>query len=263
MLRAELYRAFPNRAFWLALALGVLTLGHGFIIFNGWPPGHIPGAHPLLNNAYDTWLFAFAGSWGLLAPFIAVLPFADSYVQDRTEGWLRYVLLRSPYRHYFFAKFLTNLLAGGIAVALPMLLLFVFTNIFYPRGLAPVDQSRIPSNPLPGTLGDMYRVSPDLYILFRIGLGFLFGAIYATVGLVIATLVNNRYVVLATPFLLYNIANFVLAVLGLAEWTPPATLIPDHVFTTTWLTVFGELGGIFAMSIVCLLLLARRSRIFV
>lgn len=261
MLREELYRAIHNRSFLLALVLGIVALWYGFISSNPWPPPKylLLGEHPLENNAYDTWLFAFSGPWGLIAPLIAVLPFADSLVVDRTQGYLRHVLVRNSHRRYLLAKFLANLLAGGLAIALPMLLLFVFTSLQYPRGLPPLDHAR---TFVSGPLAHIYRIAPDLYVLFRVGLGFLFGAIYATLGLAISFLVKNRYLVLATPFLLYTIANFALAVLGLARWTPPVTVIPSGVTTTSSLTVFGELGGIFLASIVCLLLLARKNRLY-
>ncbi len=247
MLREELYRACWNWSFMLALALGTLSSGYGLSEYCF--PKNIPGTHPFNCNAYDAVIFAQKGPNGviaLLVPLLAVLPFADSYALDRTQGYLRHVLVRSSYRRYFFAKFVANLLAGGLAVALPLLLLFGYTNLVYPRGLLPIEESRVTIGGYPyGPLGSLYRIAPDLYILFRVGVGFIFGATYATLGLDISSFVNNRYIVLATPFLLYHVANFVLAVLGLERWSPPATFIPDAVKTTSWLTVFGELGGDF------------------
>ncbi len=260
MLRAELYRAFWNRSFLLALVLGILLLGYGLFEYS--EGTDIPGANPFLCNAYDAVIWAQAGPVALFVPLLAVLPFADSYALDRTGGYLRHVLVRSSYRRYLFAKFVANLLAGGLAVALSLILLFACTNLIYPRGLLPIDQARIGGAYPHGPLGPLYRTAPDLYILFLVGVGFIFGATYATLGLAFSSFVNNRYVVLATPFLLYHIANFVLAVLRLEEWTPPATFIPDAVKTTSWLTVFGELGGIFVVSVVCLLVLARKDRVY-
>ena len=260
MLRAELYRAFWNRSFLLALVLGILLLGYGLFEYS--EGTDIPGANPFLCSAYDAVIWAQAGPVVLLVPLLAVLPFADSYALDRTQGYLRHVLVHSSYRRYFFAKFVANLLAGGLAVALPLLLLFACTNLIYLWGLLPIDQARIGGAYLHGPLGSLYRIAPDLYILFRVGVGFIFGATYATLGLAISSFVNNRYIVLATPFLLYHIANFVLAVLGLERWSPPVTFIPDAVKTTSWPTVFGELGGIFVVSVLCLLVLARKDRVY-
>jgi len=260
MFRADLYRALLNRTLLLALALGVCSLAYWLTDYDSGLD--IPGDHPFNTNAYDAVLWAERGPFALIVPLLAVIPFADSYVLDRTQGYLRHILVRCSYKRYLASKFLVNLLAGGFAVALPILFLFIFTNIIYPRGLLPIEQSRAVVGGIPdGPLGFLYRTAPDLYILFLIALGFIFGATYATLGLAISFVAPNRYVVLATPFLLYHVANFVLAVLGLEVWSPPVTLIPDGVKSTSWLTVFGELGGIFVFSSVIILLLARRDRV--
>lgn len=263
MFRAEFYRAFRNRVLWLALSLGVLALAYDLSEYGSGPsPNEIPGASPFLNNAYDAFIWAENGLFALLAPLIAVLPFADSYAFDRAQGYLNFVLLRSSYRRYLVARFLTNLLAGGLAILLPLLALFAYTNIVYPRGFPPLDEARIPFDPLPGPLGHLYRQAPDGYILFLLGLGFAFGASYATLGLAISALVTHRYVVLATPFLLYQVANFVLAVLQLERWSPPVALLPHTINTTSWLTVFGQLGGILVLSLTFIVVLARRERLY-
>ena len=261
MLRAELYRAFLNWSFLLALVLGVLLLAYGLSDYSAGPKD-IPGTHPFLYNAYDAVIWA-EDLLALLAPLIAVLPFADSYALDRTSGYLRHVLVRSWHRRYLSAKFAANVLAGGLAVALPLLFLFAYANLAYPRGFPPVAESRFPFDYLPGPLGNLYRTTPGLYVLFLIGLGFIFGATYATFGLAISCFVNNRYSVLATPFLLYHVASFVLPVLRLGGWTASATFAPWMVKGTSWLTVFGELGGIFMVSVVCLLVLGRKDRVYV
>lgn len=180
-------------------------------------------------TTHSSW--AEEGPLTLLVPLIAVLPFAASYVLDRTGGYLRHVLVRSSYRRYFLAKFVANLLAGGLAVALPLLLFYGFTNLTLPRGFPPVHESRIPFERLSGPLGYLYRPAPDLYIFFLIGVGFIFGATY-------------------------------LAVLWLEEWRPPVTFIPHDVNSTSWLTVFGQLGGVFAVSVICLWVLARKDRVY-
>lgn len=261
MFREELYRAVWNRTFLLSLMIGlallVPKLPEYCINFDR-------GAnfHPYNCNPYDALLYVHSGFFGLLAPLIATLPFGDSMVLDRAQGYLRNILLRTTFRRYFAAKFFVNLLAGGLAVAIPVLLVFIYANLIYPRGILPIDQARMTPGGYPnGPFKELYRSAPDLYALFRIGLAFLFGAIYANVGLLISLLVNNRYVVLATPFLLAMVGNFVLANLDLARWTPPTTLNPNMVSTTSALTVFGELGAIFAFCLIGLLLLARKERI--
>jgi len=105
-------------------------------------------------------------------------------------------------------------------------------------------------------------VKPDLYVFFLIGLSFIFGATYASLGLALSLFLHNRYVALATPFILCQIGSFVMNMLGKAKWSPVMTLIPFSYKTTSWLSVFGELGAIFLISAVCLFMFAKKKRVY-
>jgi ABC-type transport system involved in multi-copper enzyme maturation permease subunit len=263
MLRVELFRAFNNRFFMLSVLLGLLSLAYGLSDYISGPnPNNIPGASAFLNNAFDAFIWAENGLFALLAPLMAVLPFSDSFVVDRSQGYMNFILSRSSYRKYLTSKFLSNFLAGGTSLTIPLLILYGCTNVTYPRGFPPLLNARIPYDPMPGPAGHLYRANPDLYILFLIGLAFLFGAVYATLALAISSLVHNRYIALASPFLLYLVANFTLAILRLEIWSPPATLVPHSINSTSWVTVFGELGGIFLVSAFCFLISASKERVY-
>jgi len=148
-------------------------------------------------------------------------------------------------------NFFANLLAGGICIAIPLLIMYGGINIFYPRGFPPMTPpgegriSRIPYT-LPGPMAYLYRTKTDLYVFFLIGLSFIFGAVYASLGLALSLFFHNRYVVLATPFILYEVGSFIMNIVGKSEWSPVMTLIPFHHKRTSWLTVFGGLGVIFS-----------------
>ncbi len=263
MLRVELFRAFCNRLFLLSVLLGILALAYGLVDYAAGPnPIDMPGASPFLNNAFDAFIWAENSLFALLVPLFAVLPFSDSFVVDRSHGYINFILARSNCWRYNFSKFLSNFLAGGMSLAIPLLLFYAYVNIRYPRGFPPLTEARIPYDPMPGPLGFYYRADPDSYILFLIALAFIFGGVYATFALAVSSLVHNRYIGLAFPFVFYNVANFILAVLSLEYWTPPATLVPHSINLTSWLTVFGELGGIFLVSTLCFLISARKERLY-
>ena len=253
MLRAELYRALRSRTFLLAIIIGVVALAFGlyqyasFLITN---PEYASINPPFFYNAYDATIWAQQSIIGLIVPVVAVLPFADSLVLDRTSGYLRSVLTRTSYKRYLGAKFMACMLSGGVAVALPLLLLFMCANVIFPRGLNLVEeQQRILSDPHTlGPFGALYRTAPDLYILALVGLAFVFGATYATFGLSISIFATNRYVVLATPWLVYFVVNFVVAILGLERWSPSATYAPHWLNNVGWIQLVVGLGGLFLAS---------------
>jgi len=166
-------------------------------------------------------------------------------------------------------KVFANLIAGGVGLSLPLVIIYVIINIFYQRGFLPVPEPgeiwvnpRIPYAALAGPMGNFYRVKPDLYVFFLIVLFFIFGAIYATLRLALSLFIHNRYVVLATPFILSQILSFVFNVLGKSQLATVSILLPFAYHRTTWLSVFGELGIIFLISIVCIFKFSSKKRIY-
>lgn len=229
-------------------------IGMGFY-FEGKP---IPGM-PFERNPYEAFLQTLAGPSGLislLAPLVVVLPFADSYVLDKDSGYLTFILIRTgDTRHYYRAKFVANSIAGGMALLIPLFVVFGYLWYKFPHGLSQAAKSA----PLSGPLGGVFSTAPALYVFFLICLSFIFGVVYAGLGLALSSSINNRYIVLATPFLLYNVGNLVLAILGLSSWTPPTSLVPYLVSTTSWLTVFLPLLAIFMCSCLAWRLLSKKE----
>ncbi len=226
--------------------------------------------YPFMHNAFDCFIYG-ACHWVLpiLATVIAVLPFADSLISDRSSGYVSFILSRAPFKKYIKSKFFANLIAGGVGLSLPLVIIYVIINIFYQRGFLPVPEPgeiwvnpRIPYAALAGPMGNFYRVKPDLYVFFLIVLFFIFGAIYATLGLALSLFIHNRYVALATPFILSQVASFVFDVFGKSQLSTVSTLIPFACHRTTWLSVFGELGVIFLISIVCIFKFSSKKRIY-
>jgi hypothetical protein len=257
MIKEEFYRAFLGWRFYVAITLAVLILVFSLFESTILTP-NISGIHPLFHNAYDVWLRAYEGFIGLIAPLVAVLPFAGSLNLDRRSGYFSHVLVRAGSWRYFSAKFLANLAAGSLALALPLVLLFAFTNAAYPRGLPPIPESGRPREILWGPLGELYRTNPDGLIAFYITVALIFGAVYASLALAISTFVKNYYLVLASPFLFYVLGSFVFQSLGLDPLSPFATCYP-HIFRdATWATVFGQLGLIFFFSSMVIFLKQRK-----
>lgn len=261
--KAELERAFINKRFLIALVLAGACFAWGFRDMGTIFP-------PEGNNAFDVWMFLhYRSHYQWLAPIAAALPFVDSLLIDRGQGFLRYVLVRARYRHYLAAKVLANALAGAVAVAGPLLLAYLIANLVYPRVLPiPSVFFDIWGNELGqprGILAGLYMQQPDLYILALIGLAACFGAIYASFGLAVSALLPNRYVALASPFLLYMVADFVSVRarrLG-PLWSPERSLIPYIDDQATFLIILAQFALLAAFSALLLALFARRVRMSV
>jgi len=233
--------------FIISLTLLFLSLSQNYPL-DPTPP---PGWHPSYFNSYDAWRSAI-DAFILFAPFAATLPYADSYLRDRNQGFARYVLMRTMHRRYLISKFFINGLVGGIAVALPMIVFFGFTLTLYPRTLPPISATAYSDEWMrsPGFLGTFYALHPTFYIFARIILGFLFGFTCATLGMAVAAFVHSRYIILAFPFTFSLIYNFIFAILGVPAWWFGYVLAPDHIVDTTAVTTLLPLGIIFTLSAV-------------
>jgi hypothetical protein len=209
------------------------------------------GWHPSFYNAYDAWRVAI-DIFVIFAPLAATLPYADSYLRDRDQGFARYALLRMTHSRYLIGKFIINGLVGGIAITLPMIVFFGFTMAVYPHSLPPISATVYSEEWMrsPGFLGSIYAPHPNIYIFARIILGFLFGFTNATLGLAISSFFRSRYVVLAFPFTFSLIYNFIFAILGAPVWWFGYVLTPDSMKASTAATVFLPLSIIFSLSTV-------------
>lgn len=207
------------------------------------------GWNPSYFNAYDAWRAAI-DAFVLFAPLAATLPYADSYLKERNQGFARYALLRMTHKHYLVSKFVLNGLIGGLAVALPMALFFGYTFSIYAQTLPPLSWSGYTEEWMRaiGFLGGLFVPRPNLYIFARIMLGFLFGLTHATLGMAISPFVRSRYIVLVFPLVFSLIVSFMTSFLGIPTLWSGYVLAPDHILSSTATTVLLPLATIFFLS---------------
>jgi ABC-type transport system involved in multi-copper enzyme maturation permease subunit len=275
MLKEEFRRAFFSWAFLLAIVITSVCFAIGLKEYG--PPvspfirPEEQYLYPFAQNAFDAFLFAMGlmGPLVFFAPLIAALPFAASFITDRSSGYITFILSRTSFRRYRTSKYIANLLAGGVSTSLPLLVGYGIINIFYKRGFQPIPalgeawvNVRIPWVNANGTFGYLYRTKPDLYIFFLIGLAFLWGAAWATAGLAVSSAVHNKYRALVAPFLLYVVAHFVISVLGVPEWSPLNNFVPVLYKTTSPVTTFTELGVLFLLSTLGVFALAKKKHVY-
>jgi hypothetical protein len=264
ILKEELNRAFRNPRFLIVIVLALAIFGIGAyrspFLFGG------QAMHPvnrlLLNLSY--------GEFGFLAALLATLPFADSFLDDLNQGFLRQIVQRVPYRKYKTAKIMVVALAGGLSLVLAMLVVFSaglvgatdWESRAYFSGYA---------NPLTepfGPLGSLYTANPIFYLFYLLASAFGFGATQALMGLAFSTIIQNRYVVLAMPLVIVQILDFlqtralhVTSVLnllnGLLPYEAIAFLSPDYTLGAQ-LAQFGVLS---VVSIIAFLVMARKQRL--
>jgi hypothetical protein len=89
-----------------------------------------------------------------------------------------------------------------------------------------------------------------MYIFILIVLSFIFGMIYATIGLAISAFTNNKYLAIIFPFFVYLIPAIIFPIFGLDAIEPSTTLIPHANVNTTESMIFIQLGLLLIISTV-------------
>jgi hypothetical protein len=206
IIKEELDRAFRNPRFFivLILALASFVIGSYRLSVNLFSASDtMQPVNRLIANLYY-------GEFGFMAALLATLPFADSFLVDSDQGFLRMILQRVSYRKYQWTKILAVALAGGLSLVLAEVILFL-CGINRLSSWAAMSGSAddvfylgMPQGPL----GGWYTVNPILYLLYLLGSAFCFGAVYALLGLAISGIIHNRYMVLAAPLVFVQVFSF-------------------------------------------------------
>ncbi len=245
----ELARAFNIRRFAaiLVLALGSVLAGIGRVSFLTGPQT----IHPV-----NAWLLIqFYTPFTLLAALFATLPFADSLLEDRQQGFLLPILLRTPYRRYLGAKVLATALSGAAALLLAQAVHFLVVQLFIHGDAAARTFTLLstsnPSEPR-GPLGSLYAVSPWGYLGVMIVVAMVFGACYSLLGLGISTLIHNRIITLLGPLVLFQALSF----LQVRTRSIPAVLNPEIALYPNAAAAEAVTGWIFPLQYGLVLLIA-------
>ncbi|WP_165171360.1 hypothetical protein [Adlercreutzia sp. ZJ242] len=239
MVSVELRRAFANSLFVMALAMGfalaiaqLVTVVVPYGLGEEWAFWRVgsKGAYP--NSVFGSWMGATPFSiWSVLyffvLPLIVCLPYADSFYTDVKSGYAANVVTRGGSGRYFLSKTLAVFLTAGAVGVVPQLVNLLGTAL-----LVPILQPE----PTAGTffvspsamLGDLFYVSPWLYVAFFMLLCFAVCGLVACSCLVFSHLVSNRFMVLVAPFLVCAISFFALG--DTAGYSPINLLNPAQPY---------------------------------
>jgi hypothetical protein len=260
ILAEEFDRAVHNPRLWLALLLEFAFLTYG--VTRAYEKDWVPVGFSFA----DMWYFVYASSYfPYIIPLAAALPFADSLVVDHSEGFLRYLVVRSKYRQYFTAKFIANAIVGALVIFIPLVGLYFFTNLIAPRAIYPVNvwQPQISGRPY-GILMPLFQSNPDGFIVLVSLLAVLIGSLYSNFGLAVSLILPNRYLAWGTPCVVYLLSDFVAQRTHLfgPAWSPVAAAAGSlSIVNQSIQNFFLNPLGIVCLTLGIILLFGQRRRI--
>lgn len=196
LIKNDIRRAFMSYRFYVAVAVALTILLR-------------PLAEVLLGGGELPFTYLQQLPFGLsdYTPFAAifcVLPFADSFCDDYANGYVHAITLRIGPKEYAWQRFVSNALVGGITQGV---IVAITLSVCYLGASTPDTLESVAF--MQGTpwyeLDLLLRFHGALFFTLRVLLAFLFGGLWASVGLCVSAFSTNRYITLVAPFVLYQL----------------------------------------------------------
>lgn len=263
MIKSEINRVFMSKRIYIIILLGVIAGCSGFITYNENVFFHKATNQMESISAFEAWFYTLAIGSGtllkLILPALISIPFADSYLYDKKSGYINSVRVRSSYSKYIFSKIIANALAGATVIFSVFLILFIVSATFYPLNFPNTEINYKPY----GVFYDLYIHKPYFYVSFILLLGSFFGAVYATLGLSASVLFNNRFAVIAFPFLYFIFLVVLSQILNLKFLMPVSLVTPFNIIDVTALDIaFGYcLTIVFTLSLTASMIYKGKSEV--
>ena len=210
-LKLELYRAFHNKRMVFVLLLGSIILCSqiitGIVLKITWSPQMFVKRYAYPDSVFNRWVGLDSSSFQaplfyMILPILAAFPCGDSFFQDLNTGYIKNLYTRTEKKYYCLSKFAATFLSGGVAISIPLLLSLLITMLIVPS--FPPDPSAVIFNIFEEQMwSNIFLYHPYIYVLLYILLDFIFGGLFAILPFFFSMMINNRYVLILSPFVLY------------------------------------------------------------
>jgi hypothetical protein len=237
MLKMEMYRAFQNKKFYLAMFAGIIIASMAFFLDSfklalqvmEIQKGSAQGLMYMDKitagiNLFSAWMglrgSVYQSVYFYVLPLLCVLPFGTSYCSDIKTGYVNNIVIRGEKKSYYAAKFVAVFVSGGVIAAFPLLLNLLLCMGFFPASEV-VAGTRMFGVFARGIFSDIFYHNPFLYVFLYIMFDFCFFGLLNCVTLFISCLDNNKFIVAVAPFILYfSMHTFCIWLLGVSAWSP-------------------------------------------
>ena len=136
--------------------------------------------------------FCLSGYGPVVAPILAVLPFATSYIDDLQTGYVKSIIARTTRRSYVISRMVSIGISGGLVLLLGYLSTLAFFCLIDPL---PSARTMI----LGGAFVRVYHNSMLQYALLISFNAFVSGFVYALLCMGLSAITNNRYIGIIAP----------------------------------------------------------------
>lgn len=255
-IKLELYRAFHNRAYYVALIIACI-IAVAQVVMDVLPlRGGYAGVDDNMTyppSLYNTCLMLnFAGFFGYLYYYAVILlgtiPHAVSYYTDLRGGYIKNLYTRMDKKGYLAGKYLSVFLSAGSVCVLPLILNLYLTALFIPALIpqAGTNQFAVSAQSM---LSDVFYSHPFLYVCIYLLIDFCIAGLFACMALAVSRLLYNRYILYFFPFVLFILLQTVLSYTVLSGMAPYFVMQPTQMNQEIPGYVIADIIVLFAVSL--------------
>lgn len=267
LFKMEFKRAFISKHFLIVVVLGLLlSMSHLFRFILPVYPVSEKDVDAL--NTLTQWIgfktFSFETQMlFFLMPILVAIPYADTYLLEKKNGYLKNVLLKVEKIQYLVVKFITVFVIAGLVISIPLIINLLGTMLFLPSVIPPAPETQQTPLFLTNMWQELYYTHPFLYISSYIGLDFLYAGLFGVIALAVSVFIKNRFLVLITPFILYLLLFLFSELTGKEGFVPFLFLIPAPMLAETHASpIFGGFIILFLLSVITFFIGANKSETY-
>lgn len=167
------------------------------------------------------------GSFCVFAPLFATISYTASFSDEMKSGLIRDILIRENKMLYLLKKMMANSICGGLTLSTPLIILTIVSIIFgvpYSADDIPAGNTTIFEN----TIFESFQFvwGGLLVSLVCVFLTFLSGMVWSNVGLCLSAFIQNKYIAVGFPLVLYYGLSVVLYGTDFYGFSPISLMFP-------------------------------------
>lgn len=170
-----------------------------------------------LPGLYMKWMGVRPGSYAFLyyfiMPLLTALPYSISILMDVKKHYVNNIFTRIDKKKYYKAKLFAQFIVGGFVASFPLVISFVVTAMILPAFKPESVSSQFNFSKL-SVFGDLFFKAPFAMAVIVFLFAFVGFGLINCIAYIFADLVNNRFMVALTPFMIYFFYYIVCSSIG-------------------------------------------------
>ena len=276
ILKDEYRKVFHSWLFWTVVGIGCCISSINIVENVLWVMKATPTAD-LLHRGYAgislfvRWISVNLASTGtiwffFIFPILPATAYGWSFLSERKSGYIASVLTRVSKRKYYLSKYIVTYTAGGLVVAIPLLL-----NLLGNALICPVEQPSVLNMLVPinqdSFLGQIYYSNPWLFSFCAIITDFFWGGATASIAFCVSFFTQRTLTVITVPFALFLAIDMGVYLLGIGgtdmtmERSPFKLLCAVDMWPNPIWVVYGWIAGFTAVSGLIAIVMGARDEV--